>query len=166
MRKAALAAAFALVAAVAVVAATAHADTAAGGRSIGFSEHGFSIDAPVGHDWSQMQQVVTLMLPASEGFSPNVNVQVQPFAGTVEEYLTVSKEQFKSGGITLLSEKHDAKTTTIEYKGTMQGRALHWYARAFLGKNGLVLATATALESQWKGASAALKKSVDSLKPL
>ena len=155
-------------AAVAALAVTsfAYADTAAGGHSLGFTEHGFAIDPLVGHDAEQMQQVVTMMLPATGGFSPNVNVQVQPFHGTIEEYLSVSKEQFKAGGITMLSEKHDAKTATLEYKGTMQGQPLHWYARAFLAKNGLILATGTALESQWKGASAALRKSVDSLRPL
>jgi hypothetical protein len=150
----------------AATASTTQADTAAGGRAIGFAEHGFTIEPPVGHDPTQMQQVVTMMLPGGNGFAPNVNVQVQPFHGTIEEYLNVSKDQFKSGGITLLSEKHDARTATIEYMGTMQGQPLHWYARAFLAKNGLVLATGTALESQWKSASAALRKSVDSLRPL
>src|SRR6185503_7154213 len=116
-------------------ASTTQADTAAGGKAIRFSEHGFAIVPPAGHDAAQMQQVVTMMLPGA-------------------------------GGFTLLSEKHDARTATIEYKGTMQGQPLHWYARAFLAKNGLVLATGTALESQWKSASAVLRKSVDSLRPL
>jgi hypothetical protein len=131
-----------------------------------FGEHGFSIDPPAGHDRSQMQQIVTLMLPSSDGFAANVNVQAQPFKGTIEEYLSVSREQFKTGGITLLNEKHDAHTATIEYKGKMEGHPLHWYARAFLGKNGLILATGTALESQWASVSEVLRKSVDSIKPL
>ena len=140
----------------------AHAD---GKSTLAFGEHGFAIEPPVGHDRAQMQQVVTMSMPASDGFAPNVNVQVQPFTGTMAEYLEVSKQQFKAGGITLLAEKHDAEHATIEYKGKMQGAPLHWYARAFLAKNGLVLATATALESQWAAVNAALRKSVDSVKP-
>ncbi len=150
-----------LVAALLFAAHAAHAKS-----TLAFSEHGFSIDPPVGHDAAVMQQVVTMALPTGGDFSPNVNVQVQPFKGTVEEYLTISKEQFKAGGITLVTEKHDAHTATIEYKGSMQGHPLHWYARAFLGKNGLILATATALESQWASVSPVLRQSVDSLKPL
>ncbi|HEY2747533.1 MAG TPA: hypothetical protein VGL86_23080 [Polyangia bacterium] len=150
-----------LAAALFVAAHAAHAKS-----TLAFAEHGFSIEPPAGHDESVMQQVVTLGLPARDEFSPNVNVQVQPFKGTIEEYLTMSREQFKAGGVTLVTEKHDARTATIEYKGAMQGHPLHWYARAFLGKNGLVLATATALESQWGSVSGRLRQSVDSLKPI
>lgn len=143
------------------------ADASARGKgTLGFVEHGFAIDPPAGHDAAQTQQVVTLSMPTSDGFSPNVNVQVQPFNGTVEEYVNISREQFKTMGIKLVSEKHDARTATIEYSGSMQGRPLHWYARAFLGKSGLILATATALESQWAATRAALRQSVDSVRPL
>ena len=150
-----------------LAAAGADADTTARMRStLIFGEHGFSIDAPVGHDAAQIQQVVMLMLPPADGFAANVNVQVQPFAGTIEEYVRVSAEQFKANGVTLIAEKHDAKSAMIEYKGPYGGRTLHWYSRSFLGKSGIVLATATTTESQWPKQAATLRASVDSLRPL
>ncbi len=134
--------------------------------ALSFTEHGFSIEPPAGHDPSQMQQVVSLALPMSDGFAANVNVQVQPFQGPMGDFVKLSLDQFKAAGVKLVSEKHDARTAVLEYTGQLQGRALHWYARAFVGKNGIVLATATSLESQWATANAALRQSVDSLRPL
>src|SRR6266404_2025907 len=89
-----------------VVARGADADTSARTKStLSFGEHGFSIDPPVGHDATQVQQVVMLMLPPADGFSPNVNVQVQPFTGTMEEYLRISNDQFKANGVKIVAEK-------------------------------------------------------------
>jgi hypothetical protein len=150
-----------------LVARGADADTTARTKStLSFGEHGFSIDPPVGHDATQVQQVVMLMLPAADGFSPNVNVQVQPFTGTMEEYLRLSNDQFKANGVKIVAEKHDAKTAMLEYTGPYGGRPLHWYSRAFLAKNGIVLATATSAETQWPKLSTVLRQSVDSLRPL
>src|SRR5262249_8155156 len=61
-----------------------------------FKEHGFSIKALPGHSDAQTQQVVILLLPVSDGFAANVNVQVQPFAGSIDEYLKISLDQFKT----------------------------------------------------------------------
>jgi hypothetical protein len=143
------------------------ADTTTRGRStLSFAEHGFSIDAPVGHDAAQMQQVVMLMLPPADGFAANVNVQLQPFTGTMDEYVRVSLDQFKANGVTVVAEKHDAKGAMIEYKGLYGGRPLHWYSRSFVGKSGIVLATATTSEPLWPKQGAMLRQSVDSLRPL
>jgi hypothetical protein len=143
------------------------ADTTARTRStLSFAEHGFTIDPPVGHDAAQIQQVVMLFLPPADGFAANVNVQVQPFDGTMDDYVKVSAEQFKANGVTLVAEKHDAKSATIEYKGLYGGRPLHWYSRSFLGNKRIVLATATASESRWAKEASALRQSVDSLRPL
>jgi hypothetical protein len=147
-----------------LLAPTAQADSAK--QPLKFAEHGFSIEPPSGHDPAQVQQVVSLALPASAGFSPNVNVQVQPFKGSMEDYLRISNQQFKSAGIKVVHEKHDAKTVVLEYMGQMQGHILHWYARGALARNGLILATATADESQWPSVSATLRQSVDSLRLL
>jgi hypothetical protein len=147
-----------------LVAVQAQADSAK--QPLKFAEHGFSIEPPSGHDPGQVQQVVSLALPASAGFSPNVNVQVQPFKGSMEDYLRISNEQFKAAGIKVVQEKHDAKTAVLEYTGRMQGHNLHWYARGALAHNGLILATATADESQWASVAATLRQSVDSLRLL
>ena len=148
-------------------AGAADADTTARTKStLTFGEHGFAIDPPAGHDYAQVQQVVMLMLPAVDGFSANVNVQVQPFKGTMDEYVRVSLDQFKTNGVKVVAEKHDGKSAMIEYTGPYGGRPLHWYSRVFFGKNGVMLATATASETQWPRLSAVLRQSVDSLRPL
>ena len=80
--------------------------------------------------------------------------------------MRISQEQFKANSVTVVAEKHDAKSAMIEYKGLYGGRPLHWYSRSFLRKNGIVLATATTTESQWAKQAATLRQSVDSLRPL
>ncbi len=147
----------------ALVAAATAARAQTSNRTLSFAEHGFAIDAPAGHDDEKVHQVVALYLPQTGGFAPNVNVQVQPFAGTMDEYIAISRDQFKANGVKLVTEKHDAKSATLEYTGALQGHALHWYARAYRGKKGIVLATATTDESQWTSAGPALRRSVDSL---
>ena len=140
--------------------ATVHGKAAA----LVFTEHGFSIEPPAGHDYTQVQQVVALALPTVGGFSPNVNVQVQPFKGTMEEYLTLTRGQFKANGVKMIVEKHDARSAALEFSGPFGGQDLHWYSRAFLAKNGVILATATASEAQWPRLGATLRQSVDSLR--
>jgi hypothetical protein len=53
---------------------------------------------------------------------------------------------------------------TFEYSGPLQGRSLHWYARAEKSGGRVYLATATAAEQQWAKQGAQLKACVDSLR--
>jgi hypothetical protein len=131
-----------------------------------FAEHGFSIEPPVGHDKSQLQKIVTMSLPMSDNFTPNVNVITQPFPGTLEQYLDQSHGEFKARGLVLMNEKRDERSATIEYRGDIQGHAVHWYARVLLAKGTVTLATATSVESQWPALGETLRRSVDSLQPL
>jgi len=95
-----------------------------------FKEAGFSI-APLEERSKGPVQVLMMFLPASEGFAPNVNVQIQPFADGVDAYASLSRAQFKNAGLKVLSEKkRDGASVTFEYGGSLQGKSLHWYARA------------------------------------
>jgi len=42
------------------------------------------------------QQALMMFLPVTDGFAANVNVQIQPYAGTIEDYTALSLQQFKS----------------------------------------------------------------------
>ena len=127
-----------------------------------FPNNGFAI-APLDQPGEGANQVLFMFLPASAGFAPNVNVQTQKYAGTIEEYAAVSKKQFEDGQLKIISTaKPDKATAVFEYSGQMEGKALHWYARAALRNGAIYLITATALEDQWKDASAKLKSCVDS----
>ena len=106
-----------------------------------------------------------MTLTPTDGFSGNVNVQIQPYAGTLAEYVTLSLEQFKAGKLTVLDQRTLSKSVAIiEYTGKLQGRSLHWYARLELFNGNIYLATATSLETQWTKESSQLKACIDSLR--
>ncbi|HEV7926207.1 MAG TPA: hypothetical protein VGR14_12675 [Verrucomicrobiae bacterium] len=130
-----------------------------------FSKSGFTI-APLDEPPGQSpQQVLMMFLPATKSFAPNVNVQIQPYAGTIEDYVTLSLEQFKSMGLKLSSQKAVGKSAvTLEYTGEMKGKPLHWYARAEKSGDKIYVATATASEEQWGTVATQLKTCVDSFR--
>ena len=139
-----------------------------GDEGLHFKQHGFSIK-PLKTKPADgvMTQVVAMQMPAVDGFAANVNVQLQPFAGTIDEYITLSRQQFDQFAFKVLAQKKiDADTVTLEYAGKMQGVELHWYARAVRkkGKPIVYLVTGTATTAQWSASAPALKDCVDSIK--
>jgi hypothetical protein len=129
-----------------------------------FKTNGFSIAPLECVSDTTPYQPVMMFLPATEAFAPNVNVQIQPYDGTLKDFVALSQQQFKAGGFTVLKEKMTEATVAWEYSGMLQGRKLHWYARALQKKNKIYLVTATATESQWVTVSAKLKNCVDSFR--
>ena len=130
-----------------------------------FKSAGFSIRALESRPGNVPYQALVMFLPPSEGFPPNVNVQIQPWTRTLDEYVALSKRQYKAAKFTLLKETSVGETAVVlECSGTMQGRQLHWYARAISTGKKMYLVTATATESQWQTVSGQLKACVDSLK--
>ncbi len=105
-----------------------------------------------------------MVLPASGGFAANVNVQIQPYPGALDGYISLSQGQFRQAGLTVLNQRKEGPSEwVVEYAGQMAGRSLHWYARAKLKPGKIYLATATASKEQWPSVSAKLKTCVDSL---
>jgi hypothetical protein len=128
--------------------------------------YGFQIDAlDATPNASATTTALVLCLPASEDFGPNINIQIQPYTGTIKEYATLSKGQFEELKWEIISEKEIGDNEwSVEYTGTGQSGELHFYARA-ISKNGKVyLATATAQESQWPTISDTLRQHIDSFK--
>jgi hypothetical protein len=133
--------------------------------SADFSQYGFQIDTLEGKVGTSPAQVVMMFLPASEGFAPNVNVQIQPFSGMLKDYVALSKKQFDEMKLKVINEQAKGdQEWTVEYSGPMQGLQLHWYARAVLGNQKVFLVTATANEAQWAKVADQLRKNVDSFK--
>lgn len=145
------------------------ASLALGGEPTGritFRNAGFSI-APLDEPARGTVQVLVMCLAASDGFAPNVNVQVQPYADTLDAYAALSRTQFKDAGMKILSEtKPTPASISFEYTGTFQGKALHWYARVLKKNQVVYLTTATCTETQWTTVAAKLKACVDSLEVL
>ncbi len=132
-----------------------------------FSEAEFSI-APYESVLADTNIVPVIMAqPASNGFASNVNVMIQPFAGPMSEFISVSDAQFKKANITIISEKTPQPNEWItEYKDSSNGRNLHFYARALSANNHVYLATGTCLEQNWATDAPKIKNCVDSLTPL
>ncbi len=134
------------------------------GVRLHFRANGFSIAPLEGTSETTTYQAVIMFLPETEGFAPNVNVQIQPYNGTINDYATLSRQQFRANGFTIISEDVSDKTIVWECSGTPMGLRMRWYIRAVLYENKVYLATATATASQWQTVSAKLKSCVDSLK--
>jgi hypothetical protein len=109
-------------------------------------------------------QVFYYFLPTYDGFSANVNLQIQSFPGSLDEYDTITRQQFELAGITILDSRKSGKELMYEYAGELEGRALHWYARAIKSGNSIYLVTATALNDRWDLESKALIASVQSFR--
>jgi hypothetical protein len=109
-------------------------------------------------------QVFYYFLPAHDEFSANVNLQIQSFAGSLGEYDTITRQQFEQAGITIVDSRKSGNELVYEYAGDMNGRALHWYARAIKSGNSIYLVTATALNSRWDLESKALIASAQSFR--
>jgi len=129
-----------------------------------FKASGFSIAPLEEAAESATYLVLTMTLPASDGFAPNVNVQVQAFDGTLDEYVDLSKRQFTAQKIQIVSEKRAAESHTFELAGEIQGQKLHFYSKAEMGRGKVYLTTGTSKESQWKAVGEKLRKCVDSFK--
>ena len=129
-----------------------------------FKENGFSIAPLEGKTDTEIYQSLMMFLPPSEGFAPNVNVEVQPYKGSMREYTNLSKQQFKTAKLTVLNETITEKSVVFEYSGLFQGRELHWYAKPELTVEKMYLVTATSTEPQWKTVATKLKTCVNSFK--
>ena len=128
-----------------------------------FKQTGFSISPLEGKIGHVTSQPLIMMLPPTDGFAPNVNVQVQPYNGTISEYWELSKPQFEQMNWKVVYMKQtEPNKMVFEYEGGYQGKKMHWYAVAVQVENVVYLATATALESQWRNVSAKLINCISS----
>ena len=64
-----------------------------------YSNELFTIDAPKGNLTLKDSQPVVLSLPQSDGVSANVNVHIQVYSGSLQQYLTTAK---KTNGVAKL----------------------------------------------------------------
>jgi len=126
-------------------------------------EFGFSITPPeLDPQPATTVQVGIFFLPPSDGFSANVNVQVQPYDDSLAAYDKLSVGQFKEQKWKVLQRELTDDSLAYEYRGKTQGLSLHWYSVARRIEGYVILVTATALESHWDEQEATLKASVDS----
>ena len=131
-------------------------------ETVKFNESGFSIDILDEKPSNAGSQPLQMLLPAVNGFSANVNVQIQPYPGTLEEYKKLSEAQFIQLGLKTIASSTRGSAVVFEYSGFMMGNELHFYAKAIKKGNLFYLATATDLDSEWHKNSSRLKSIVNS----
>lgn len=129
-----------------------------------FGNSQFEIEALGGGDSSKASQPVLMSLPPKNNFSPNINVQIQIFPGTLKQYLNITKSQIESFGWALLESSIEGDKLTLEYQGSLQGKSMHWFQEAVKSKGKIYLITATGLERDWNSYSSDLIESVRSFR--
>lgn len=127
-----------------------------------FSQAGFSIDILDDKPGAAGSKPLFMRLPAVDGFAANINVQVQSYPGSIDEYRDLTEAQFSQLGWKTISTSSDGNVLIVEYSGRTQGRDLHFYSKAIKVDNLFYLATATDLDTRWPISSAKLKAVVDS----
>jgi len=127
-----------------------------------FPKLGFSIDALEGDAKSANYTVFSMSLPPSESFAPNVNLMIQEYSGSLQEYKELSDGQFKSMKLNVVTSDIKGGNYIMEYAGNISNKSLHFYAKAVKKGSLIYLATATATPNQWKEYALILKKNVNS----
>ena len=137
-----------------------HADS----NSAIFNQAGFSINVLDSKVSNAGSQPLTMMLPALNGFSANINVQIQPYPGSLEDYKKLSEAQFIQMGLKTISSSGKGNEIYWEYSGNIQGNNMHFYAKAIKVGNLFYLATGTDLESNWSKTSNNIKSVINSFR--
>jgi hypothetical protein len=92
-------------------------------------------------------QTAAFLAPPEGGFAPNVNIQIQGNATSLEEFITASRAQFKEYGLNLLSEEKrkvsGKEAVAFDYEGDVQGTPLRFAALAVGVGGRVILVTAT-----------------------
>jgi hypothetical protein len=126
---------------------------------------GFEMSPPqVGEISSVVYQNSVFYLPAKGGFAANVNVQIQQYTDTIEDYKKVSEEEFGKMSLKTIKSAIENGVFVTEYSGKMQGYDLHFYAKAFKTKDKIYLITAASLETSWETEGPLLTHSINSFK--
>jgi len=137
-----------------------------GAATIDLPLYGFQIDAlDAAPDASGPTTVIQTFLPATDGFAPNINVQIQPYTGTIKDYAATSKSQFEQMKWKVVSDQQpNDNEWNVEYTGSFHGSDLHFCARAVSANGRVYLITATAKDSQWATVGDTLRKHLESFK--
>jgi hypothetical protein len=137
-----------------------------GAATIELPLYGFQMDAlDAAPDASSPTTVIQTFLPATDGFAPNINVQIQPYTGTMQDYATTTKNQFEQMKWKVVSDQQpNDHEWDVEYTGSFRGSDLHFYERAVSANGKVYLMTATAKESQWPTMGDTLLKHIQSFK--
>jgi hypothetical protein len=96
-------------------------------------------------------------------FSPNVFVQVQPFVGTMKEYIDQSTKSMQDAGYIIRGQlSPTADEWSLEYIAVVNGLAMHWYAKAIHSGYRIYYAAGGVPDELWPAFADILKNCVNS----
>lgn len=134
--------------------------------SLQFPDLGFSIQ-PLEPDLKEVSGnhiALQMFLPTSEEFAPNVNVIVQRYEGSIEEYKSLSDGQFESLGVNMIKSELKDGIVIFEYTTDKFGSSeVHIYTRGYMVNDKVYLATGTRTIKQWKKMGNKIMSVVNSL---
>lgn len=132
--------------------------------SLHFKNLGFSLAPLEGTPGDGPYLAIQMFQAASDGFAPNVNVQIRKHPAGLEDYIRISKEEFEKLKLKLITDKKVGNTWTTEYAGNFGGKDLHFYAKADFADGKIILVTGGSTDAQWEKSGPSLKKCVESFK--
>jgi len=119
-------------------------------------------------DANVSQTVASFLAPPRDGFSSNVGIIVQNVKMTLDEYIDLSKKQFKQLELNAVSEnklKVSGRDAVVwEYEGVQAKRKFKWMAMAVIDGDRVFLVTGTALAADYDQVSKDFKACLDSFK--
>ncbi len=96
-------------------------------------------------------------------FSPNVFVQVQPFVGTMKEYIDQSTKSMQDAGYIIRGQiSPSVDEWSLEYIAVVNGMAMHWYAKAVHSGYRIYYAAGGVPDELWSAFGDPLKACVNS----
>lgn len=108
--------------------------------------------------------VLAFYLPSVNKFAGNINVIIQTFDGTMEEYYGKSRDQIKTFKFQIIKTSFEKNQAFFEYTGKLADNQLHFYQMYVKNGNKFYVATATALDIDWENQKSELINSVNSFK--
>jgi hypothetical protein len=132
-------------------------------KTLHFPLYQYSIDPLEAPSTAANTTLLMMFLPASDGFAPNVNVIAQNSPLSIAEYIATTTRETEQQHLKMIKADKVSDTIAVfEYAGKLQDKDLHWYSKATRTGGKILLATATAHETQWPNVSAKLQACVDS----
>lgn len=95
-----------------------------------FDKAGVEIDALDSSPGAAGLQALIMMLTAEDGVAANVNVQIQPYDGSLAEYKKLSDSQFSQIAFKVSTSIIEKNILKFEYTGSMSNLTLYWYSLA------------------------------------
>lgn len=130
---------------------------------VSMPEYGFTINSLGGSiNKSGLHGTILILsyTTSFDDFTPNVNIAIQQFPGTIKEYIKNSIDQCKNANFQILDNEYISDVDALLVYSGAVGRNLVFYARAVKKGDNIFLITATCRPEDWDNIGKKLVQSV------